>query len=82
MIAWAKEGLIPDQWEDTLDLASTPSTFLNQGHGSLELIEIEIGGFLGSYQGNVKEPDACFIPIRNGVPAAFPSVVFESAWAE
>lgn len=38
--------------------------------------------FGGTYARRVKEPDFCFVPLRDGAHLAFPSVVGEAGWTE
>ncbi|RPB04943.1 hypothetical protein L873DRAFT_1186548 [Choiromyces venosus 120613-1] len=63
------QGLIPQAWDETIDIKPSP-TYNN---------------FIGEYAGSVKEADLTFIPRvgpERAQKAAFPSVVLESGWSE
>ncbi|KAG0129703.1 hypothetical protein HOY82DRAFT_670912 [Tuber indicum] len=65
----SRRGLIPDTWEDTMQVMNAP----------------EHDNFVGDYEGCVKEADVTFVPFIGSnwtKPAKFPSVVLESGWSE
>ncbi|KAG0642623.1 hypothetical protein HOY80DRAFT_1035957 [Tuber brumale] len=62
-------GLLPNSWDDTMDMMDAP----------------ECQNFIGQHAGSFKEPDMAFVscigPGRTKC-VAFPSVVVESGWQE
>ncbi|PWW78046.1 hypothetical protein C7212DRAFT_316298, partial [Tuber magnatum] len=65
----SRRGLIPDLWEDTMQVMNAP----------------EYDNFVGDYAGYLKEADVTFVPFVGPnwtEPAEFPSVVLESGWSE
>ncbi|PUU74188.1 hypothetical protein B9Z19DRAFT_1093469 [Tuber borchii] len=65
----ARSGLLPNAWDDTIDMMPAP----------------ECQNFVGRHAGSFKEPDMAFVPRigpSRGECASFPSVVVESGWQE